>query len=235
VSPAPDTSVIIPVRNGVRFVVEAVESVLRQLGPDDEVLVIDDASRDGTADCLRHIADRRMIVLAAAGRGVSAARNLGLAAARSAFLAFLDHDDLWPTGRHHALSQALRDDPGLGVSFGRVRMRFEADVPSDRVAEHLDGLHIRELIGSALYRTELVRHIGGFAEDMSLREDADFTYRLFESGVRAALCEVDALIYRRHASNVTNDEAALNLALVEVARRRLARRRAQSDLPESDE
>lgn len=227
-SPTPDTSLIIPVRNGVRFVAEAVASALCQLEPHDEVLVIDDASRDGTAECLRRIVDRRVIVLAGRGRGVSAARNLGLAVARGQFLAFLDHDDLWPAGRHQALRVALRDDPGLAVCFGRIRMRFEADIPSDRIADHLDGMHIPALVGSGLYKTDPVRRIGGFAEDMSLREDADFTFRLLESGARSTLCEVDALIYRRHASNMTNDEAALNLALIDVARRRLARRRALS-------
>lgn len=223
-SPTPETSVVIPVRDGVRYVAEAVESVLRQLEPDDEVLVVDDASRDGTHECLRQIADRRLTILVGRGCGVSAARNLGMAAVRGTFLAFLDHDDLWPEGRHRALRRVLCDDPGLAVCFGRVRMQFEADAPRDRGGEHLDGKHIRELVGSALYRQHAVRRIGGFAEDMRVREDADFTFRLLESAGRSAVCEVDALVYRRHDSNATNDVAALNRALLEVARRRLARR-----------
>jgi GT2 family glycosyltransferase len=84
----------------------------------------------------------------------------------------------------------------------------------------LDGRHIRELVGSALYRRGVISRLGGFAEDMHLHEDADFTFRLLETGATTALVDHDALIYRRHAGNVTNNPAALNRALLDLARRR---------------
>lgn len=223
--PSPETSVVIPVRNGAAFVGEAVASVLAQLEQHDELLVVNDGSTDATAHHLRAITDLRLKVLDGGGRGVSAARNLGLAEARGELLAFLDHDDLWPAGRHQALRAALAAEPALGVCFGRVRIRFEPGAQHTPAAEGLEGKHIRELVGSALYRTTAVRAVAGFAEDMALREDADFTFRLLESGVRQQLCEHDTLIYRRHSSNVTNDEAAINLALLDLARRRLLRSR----------
>ncbi len=223
--PSPETSVVIPVRNGVAFVGEAIASVLDQLEPHDELLVVDDGSTDGTGEVLAAIHDPRLKVLDGGGRGVSAARNAGLAAARGALLAFLDHDDLWPAGRHQILRAALTADPALGACFGRVRIRFEPDAERTAAAEGLDGKHVCELVGSALYRTTAVRAVAGFAEDMALREDADFTYRLLESGAGRQLCEHDTLVYRRHGSNVTNDEAAINLALLDLARRRLARTR----------
>jgi glycosyltransferase involved in cell wall biosynthesis len=219
------TSVIIPVRNGVRFIAEAVTSVLRQLGSDDEVLVVDDASVDDTAAMLAAMSDPRLRVLKACGRGVSAARNLGLATARGDFVAFLDYDDFWPPSRHRALLDALQAHPARGASFGRVRVRFEAGIPETPKARDLDGKHFCELIGSGLYRRALVSGVGGFCEQMHIGEDADFHSRLLETGLDPLLCEVDSLVYRRHAANVTNDGPAVRLALVDVLRRKLERRK----------
>src|SRR5690242_11942220 len=101
--PSTRTSVIVPVRNGVRFIREGIDSALQQLAPDDEIVVIDDASTDGTLSVLNRMQDRRIRVLAGSGRGVSSARNIGLAAASGTFIAFLDHDDLWPPERHPVL------------------------------------------------------------------------------------------------------------------------------------
>lgn len=223
----PQTSVIIPVRNGARFVMDAISSVLSQLRSDDEIIVVDDASTDDTAKLLTSIEDPRVRILRAQGRGVSAARNLGLAAAHGHYLAFLDHDDLWPPGRHEALRAALETNKERTASFGLVRVRFEPGVPETESARGLDGKHVCGLIGSALYLRQPVVDIGGFAEDMHLREDADFHMRLVETGLDPLLCEFDSLIYRRHDSNVTNDEGAIQLALADLLRRKLARQKAK--------
>src|SRR5438477_2430339 len=111
------TSLIIPVRNGVRFIEEAVDSALRQLDPEDEIIVVDDASADATRSVLAGIPDRRMRVLDGSGRGVSSARNIGLAAAAGEFIAFLDHDDLWPPQRHAVLLQALIADVSIDCAI----------------------------------------------------------------------------------------------------------------------
>jgi glycosyltransferase involved in cell wall biosynthesis len=220
---SPQTSVILPVRNGARFVAEAVRSVLQQLGAEDEVIVVDDASADATRDIVAAVADRRLRILAASGRGVSSARNLGLAAARGPYVAFLDHDDLWPAGRHRALLAALAAHPTRGASFGRVRVRLEPGAAEPAEALGLDGKHLCELVGSGLYRRSLVTGIGGFCEEMHLREDADFHLRLLEAGLDPLLCEVESLVYRRHAANATNDAAAMRAALLDLLRRKLAR------------
>src|ERR1700722_20919914 len=118
---SPKTSVIMPVRNGVRFVEAAIDSALPQLGPDDEIVVVDDASTDSTLSVLARMQDRRIRVLNGAGRGVSSARNIGLAAAAGEFIAFLDHDDLWPPGRHAVLLRALLTDESIDCAIGRLR------------------------------------------------------------------------------------------------------------------
>jgi len=204
------TSVIVPVRNGVRFIREGIESALRQLAPDDEIVVVDDASTDATLSVLGRTQDRRIRVLAGSGRGVSSARNIGLAAASGAFIAFLDHDDLWPSERHRVMTQALKDDPQLGAVFGRIRIRLESGGIWWPWMLHQDGRHAPgSNLGNALYRSKILREIDGFDETLHFGEDLDYFTRLQEMGIRFALCDVDAMIYRRHAANTTNDSQAI--------------------------
>lgn len=217
-----DTSVVIPVRNGARFVAEALGSVLCQLDRDDEVLVVDDGSTDPTVDQVRGVADGRIRLLDAGGRGVSAARNVGLAAARGDFVAFLDHDDLWPPERHAILRTALVAHPDCGAAFGRVSVRFETDAP-DRVAEAMDGRHVGELVGTALYRRCSILPVGGFNEAMRYQEDAEFHQRLVEARLDLRFEPCISLIYRRHGDNVTNDILAVRRSFLDLARRKLGR------------
>jgi len=227
IAAAPETSVIIPVRDGARFVAEAVHSVLAQLEPGDEILAVDDKSTDETRRVLDGIGHPAFRVVAGGGRGVSAARNVGLAAARGAFIAFLDHDDIWPAGRHRALIGRLKREAGLDAVFGRVSRRFEPDarITAESMVE---GHHAYWLVGSGLYRRRLVERIGGFAEDMAMGEDLDFYARLSEAGLQLRLCDLDSLVRRHHNLNTTNDRSHAASWRLEVLRRKLARVRAAS-------
>lgn len=88
-------SVIVPVYNAEEYLAECIESILRQTFGDFELLLVNDGSRDGSADiCRRYAAaDSRIRFFDMPNRGVSAARNLGLDEARGEWLAFADADD----------------------------------------------------------------------------------------------------------------------------------------------
>lgn len=89
-------AVIIPVHNGERTVGRALASVLTQTHWDLEVIVVDDASTDGTADAVERVADDRVkLISLATNVGHSEARNIGMRAARSDFISYLDADDWW--------------------------------------------------------------------------------------------------------------------------------------------
>src|SRR4051812_72489 len=97
------TSVIIPVHNGAAYIAAAMRSALDQLDSTDELIVVNDGSTDNTLVQIANVADARVRLVQSPRRGVSAARNFGFQAARGEFIAFLDHDDLWPPGRHEHL------------------------------------------------------------------------------------------------------------------------------------
>src|SRR5262244_846873 len=93
---APDISVVLATYDRRHTLPRAIASVLAQDGVRFELIVVDDASHDGTADYLATLADTRIRTIAVERNGgPSAARNLGLKAARAGIVAFLDSDDAY--------------------------------------------------------------------------------------------------------------------------------------------
>ena len=103
-------SVVIPVYNRRELVGRAIRSVLAQQGADFEVIVVDDASDDGTPERVREeFGDAVKIVILAENSGVSAARNRGIAAAEREWIALLDSDDEWLPNKLAQQAAALRE------------------------------------------------------------------------------------------------------------------------------
>jgi glycosyltransferase involved in cell wall biosynthesis len=222
------TCVIVPVRNGARFIEDALGSALSQLAADDEIVVVDDLSTDATRLIIANMGEPRIRLLGGLGRGVSSARNVGLAAATGEFVAFLDHDDLWPQGRHASMKRELQDDPQLDAVYGRMRVKLEADAIlwpwiSDYDSRHVTGANL----GTGLFRRNALSKISGFDETLHFGEDLDYFDRLNEAGFRYGLCDVDGLIYRRHAANCTNDQRAVQQSVFDIIKRKRARARSR--------
>ena len=222
------TSVIIPVLNGERHLAEALASVICQLGKRDEILVVDDGSTDGTSEALRPYRGR-VTVLQGPGRGPSAARNIALAVARGHFIAFLDHDDLWPAGRHAALTAALCNGSADAV-VGRIRILIEeACEDTSEYIRHYEGKHHPPILMSCLYRRRLIEQVGFFDETLRFGEDTDYYLRLREAGASYAQCDADSLIYRRHSGNATNNRPPQTAVSFDILARKRARQRKAAD------
>jgi len=107
-------SVCMATYNGERYLPEQVATILAQLGPADELVVVDDASSDGTVAYLEGLGDPRIRVhrnTANLGHVQSFAKVIGLA--RSPFILMADQDDLWIDGRLAAMRDALASGPAL--------------------------------------------------------------------------------------------------------------------------
>ena len=115
-------SVVSAVRNGERYLSEALESVMGQTLPPDEVLVIDDGSTDATADIARSCGAR---VMPSRGRGVSDARNTGIAECRCDLIAFIDHDDVWEPHKLERQVAHLETHPEVGYVLCWLRVVIE--------------------------------------------------------------------------------------------------------------
>ncbi len=131
---SPKVSAIIIVLDGERFIADAIDSVLLQQGPSFELLVVDDGSRDRTAEIVRSFGERARLLAHPGGAnlGMSASRNAGIAEARGEYVAFLDADDLWVAGKLEAQAAILDEEPATGVVYGRTMIWHSWDAGSKR-------------------------------------------------------------------------------------------------------
>ncbi|UPA23768.1 glycosyltransferase family 2 protein [Shinella oryzae] len=209
-------SIVIPVRNGERYIEEALESVLRQGPLVSEVLVVNDRSTDGTAAKVAAMRDPRIRLLdhSSGRQGVSAVRNDGLLQATGEWTMFLDADDRLRDGAIAALHKGAGDAGTVavygdyerisetGAKIGRrnlIRARRKSD---GHVLETLLGRNFIVNGGIMLVRTEAFRSIGGFDETLRYAEDWHGWCRLAALGTFVYLPGCYVLDYRVHTASV---------------------------------
>lgn len=131
-------SVVIPLHNKSRHVAAAVSSALDQSLRPHEVIVIDDASTDNSAEIVSGMADARLRLLSrdVPGPGGYAARNLGIDKSTGNWIAFLDADDIW--GKNHLadIAASIETSP----SVGSVATRYEHVFEKHRIASNMPAL-----------------------------------------------------------------------------------------------
>lgn len=110
-------SVIVPAYNAVRHLRKCVESILAGVRAEDEILLIDDGSRDGTGNLCDSLAQEhsRIRVFHTENRGLPAARNLGLDNARGRFIGFVDADDAVAPAMYERLRRAMERGADLAM------------------------------------------------------------------------------------------------------------------------
>lgn len=145
-------SVCMATYNGRRFLKIQVRSILDQLGPDDELIIVDDASSDDTPDEVHDFADRRIRVLVnPRNLGVNGTFERAMAEASGRFILLSDQDDVWLPGR---LEQMIAACQRPGVEFVATNYSLidaEGNVVGDGLAARLkaddDHRRIRNLAG----------------------------------------------------------------------------------------
>jgi glycosyltransferase involved in cell wall biosynthesis len=132
-------SVVIPAYNRASSIARAIASALAQTVGPFEIIVVDDASTDETCNVVAALAarDARIRLLReTVNRGGAAARNVGLEAARTEFVAFLDSDDQWLPQHLERRLAVLQAEPKLALVFGS----FYVDDGRTREPQHCDPL-----------------------------------------------------------------------------------------------
>jgi glycosyltransferase involved in cell wall biosynthesis len=193
-------SVVMPVRDGERFVVEAVESVLGQTLADLELIVVDDGSTDSTPVLLAESArrDARVRVLTQAPGGLTVALNAGCALARTPVIARMDADDVALSDRLDRQVAFLEAHQDVAVAGGGIVLVDEHGHEFDREpGQAAPDLSERNALvhGTVAMRADAFRALGGYRLDQS--EDYDLWLRTEERYGVAALAE-PVIRYRFH-------------------------------------
>ncbi len=219
-------SVVVPARDAAAYLGEAVLSALAQEPRPEQLIVVDDGSRDATAEIATRLG---AVCLRQENRGPSAARNHGIRHARTPYVAFLDADDVWPSGSLAALLAAFEAQPALQAVWGESQM-FRA-----REAQgHAPGALVRGFmfqVGAALFRRSAFDTIGGFDESLRLSEDVDWFLRAREAALPMRLLPEVTCLYRQHDTNVTRGKSPRELRFLSVIKASFARRRAGAERP----
>jgi len=218
----PDVSVIVPARNEASRIGVALASVRASEAIRIEVIVVDDGSTDATVDVVTALGDTRIRILSTTdgARGVSPARNLGIAAARGRWIAFLDADDAWGSGRLDAILEAAdrhaadfvaddvlieSTDPNTGTvsSVSTLLIDRGLSAPTDGHPLSLDHFvrHDLGIIKPVIARSLIVDHDLRF--DGYVTGDFAFWFRCIRVARTPVMLGRPTYRYRRDAGRVT--------------------------------
>jgi glycosyltransferase involved in cell wall biosynthesis len=197
-------SVIIPAFNASKTILRAIDSVRDQHIKSLEIIVIDDGSVDGTPEVVLqniHADENIKLVKMQQNSGVSAARNAGINRASGKFLAFLDADDIWLSGKIQKQINVMELDPAITLVSCNSRLVSEEGIQlkvghiNRPPAEGINAwktLLIYNFLPTPTILTyrSLVKEIGGFDESLAIAEDLDLWIKLAVRGKVAIVNEV---------------------------------------------
>ncbi|NJN16413.1 MAG: glycosyltransferase family 2 protein [Oscillochloris sp.] len=222
----PAISAVIPTYNALRFLPACLSALRTQLSPADEIILVDNRSRDGAGAWARRYAPDVRVLDLPENRGFAGGTNAGIAAARGELLLLINDDALAEPGCVDALWAALRDRPAAGAAAGvlvfsrRPQLIASAGIQVRRDAVARDreiGTPLAQLPavplpifgvsgGLALLRRETIADIGSFAAHFfSYLEDVDLAWRMQLRGWESVLAPGAVA---RHVYSATGGEGS---------------------------
>ena len=234
----PNVSIVITTYNRAHLLERAIESAF-SAASDCEVIVVDDCSSDNTPAVCAHRSDIRYMRLDV-NQGLANARNAGVAESSSAFIAFLDDDDLRLPGSIDKQLRRIQADDQIAICYGQALIAdARRQLPTGEIYpnECPEGDIFWQLLEdnfipmpSVLVRKSCLLHAGGFNTSLNLIEDWDMWLRLSERFLFAAV-EEPLAIHRKanpESDQMSSNSAAICKQALRVQQMALTRSRAQA-------
>jgi glycosyltransferase involved in cell wall biosynthesis len=226
---APVVTVILPVKNGARYLAEAIDSVMGQHYQPVELIVVVGPSVDETETIARSYAQVRTID-EPPGLGIAGARNAGINAAAGEFVGFLSHDDTWDPIKLSRQIDYFNMHPDAECVVTRIRYRYDGVTPLP--AAFRAGLLHSEPVGAMpetlLARRSVFDRVGQFAPEYKLGEDIDWFIRAADYGVSTGIIPMPLVIKRVHEGNLSCQPGSgpvFQRDLLAIARQSILRKR----------
>ena len=210
-------SIVIACYNHEKFIRDAVESVLRQQLPDKEIIVVDDASKDGSAEVLRSFGSAIVFERLPVNRGAAAARNHGASVAKGKYLIFLDGDDALTPWSLKVYGRII-EERGPKIILGRSSL-FYGDLPAIttgppskiRFVEYpnffdKDRPWVYNTSSLVVERAAFL-DAGRWSEDIFYQDIQDLLNKLSVAGGTDIILAPDTVLYRMHSTNAVRQIA----------------------------
>jgi glycosyltransferase involved in cell wall biosynthesis len=205
-------SAVITAYNYAGFLPAALDSVLEQTRPADEIVVVDDGSTDDTALVVARYAGRGVRYVYKANGGAGAARNRGIRETSGDLVAFLDGDDRWVADKLSLQLAHLERNPDVGLVTGSEWQVYSSGVrpyllrrPAVASADFYPGILVENTVGNpslTLIRRECFDKAGLFDENMPLGQDWDMWIRL-AMACRVGVVDAPLILFNRHGGSLT--------------------------------
>jgi glycosyltransferase involved in cell wall biosynthesis len=230
-------SVVMTAYNEEEWIAEAIASVLAQTHTDFELIVIDDGSADGTVKQVRRFEDdSRLRLIQQENAGLSAARNTGIAAAKTDWVAFLDSDDLWMPEYLARVDAAVAERPDAGFAyvdawrldvnglFFRASAMARQNPPADPPVDPGEFLRLLVERGNFIFVSATVRRkvfdeLGGFDTDLTSCEDFDMWIRTLAAGYGGVATGERLAVKRDRPTSMSGNERKMLVNLRDVYRK----------------
>ncbi|MGY8656410.1 MAG: glycosyltransferase family 2 protein [Verrucomicrobiia bacterium] len=224
-TPPAGVSVVITAYNYAHFLPQAIDSVLDQIYPNVEIVVIDDGSTDDTRELAEVYGDKIRYIYQD-NSGLSAARNTGTREASHPYVAYLDADDEWHPTMLSALMTVFRhlpEDFGL-VACGCDKMNIDGEIINQKFLEDIspaiitrqDIIHKNRFVADAVIaRRDIVLKAGLFDETLTSSEDRDMWIRM-ASHARVYLLPEKLVKVRVHSASMSTVATRMKTNMLKV-------------------
>ncbi len=213
----PLVSVILPIRNGAKFLKKTLESVFNQDYENIEVIVVDN---DSTDNCQEIVKLFDVKYFHQENRGVGNSRNWGVKIASGDLIAFIDADDLWVVDKLSKQVKYLEENQKIAIVATNQRLTLESgqEVPAWVREGQLDSDLKGYLPSAIMVRRWVFESIGYFNPEFETSSDADWFFRLKDSGLKMSFMP-EVLVQRRiHDTNQSNAVEQVQSELLKIVR-----------------
>lgn len=230
-------SIIVPCYQVEETLQETIDAVLRQTYDQWELLLVDDASSDGTAEILEAaengpFGEQIKVIRNSVNQGLGATRNCGLENARGEFIAFLDADDYWnETYLEEGVSQFGRADPA-DLIYSQITTFGDCDDEAQQgyvqKPKRFAGDFMKQIFtrcffipSAVMMRREVYERVGGFRNNRKLQgtEDHEYWIRCLDAGFKFGENPGGVCFYRRHEKSMTINENAISYSWKRLSHR----------------
>jgi len=224
-------SAVIPVYDReLRLLRAAIDSVVAQTQPVDEIVVVDDGSSKPVAPGLADYGDRVRVIRQNNG-GIGPARNTGVAETSGDLLTFLDSDDMWEPEKTERQLRCFTSDPSLDAVYGHARQFHDEESTADFRARYeiLTPVVAARLSGAQMITRSSFERVGGFS-DITVGVDVEWQLRARELPLHELMLDDVVYLRRIHPGNIgitRRDEG--NSARARLLHASLQRRRANAE------